>query len=574
MTRRRWWALAATVVVLWLVAAAVVLVRAAADLRAGRDAAREVTADLEPSAVIEGAPLADLRAARDHFRRAADATRNPLLAPLRVLPVVGRQVRAIAGLSDAGGTTAGVVAEAVADASRVVERRASDGPGRLAQLRALAAAAHAAARGVAAVDDLGPRRGLVAPLRDTRNELVEQLVDARLTIADAVAGLRAAVDLLEGPTRYVLVAANPAEMRAGSGMWLSGGILTASGGELDLGEVRPLYQIADPENDAVPIGDPDLAARHEQAWHPNWDWRGLMPSPRLPASAELARRMWASARGEDVDGLLIVDPVALGAIVKATGPLRAGDRVIPASQVVSLLLNGQYRGFDRRNAERRDRLGELASAAFEELDAGRWRTSTMVRELARAVRGRHLMAWGASATAQRGWDALGMTGELGASSLAVSVLNRGGNKLDWFLHGEARLQTQRTAEGTDVTLRLRFENTVPEGQPRYVTGPPAGQPWEAGRYIGILSVNVPGAATAIRIDGAGPPVTAGPDGPSRVVSSELQVAAGDTASVVVRFHLPAGAGELVVEPSGRVPPVGWRYGSEAWKDTRRRTVNI
>jgi hypothetical protein len=574
MTKRRWWGLAALLVVLWLVAAAVVLLRAAGDLRAGRDAAREVTDDLEPAAVVEGAPLADLRAARDRFRSAADATRNPVLAPLRVLPVVGRQVRAIEALSDAGGSTAAVVADAVAGAARAVERRAPDGPGRLAQLRALVDTADAAARGVAAVDDLGPRRGLVAPLRDTRNELVEQLVEARRTIADAVTGLRAALRLLEGPTRYVLVAANPAEMRAGSGMWLSGGLLTAAGGELELGEVRPLYQLADPENDAVPIGDADLAARHEQAWHPNWDWRGLMPSPRVPASAELASRMWASARGEVVDGVLVVDPVTLAAIVKATGPLEIGDRVLPASQVVSLLVNGQYRGFDRRNAERRDRLGELASAAFEELDAGRWRTSTLVRELARAVRGRHLMAWGASEQAQQGWDALGMTGDLEASSLAVSVLNRGGNKLDWFLHGDASLHTARTARGTDVRLRLRFENRVPDGQPRYVTGPPAGQPWEAGRYVGVVSVNVPGRATAVRIEGAGPLVTEGPDGPTRVVSAELQVAAGATASVVVRFHLPPKADELVVESSGRVPPMHWRFGPNAWKDTRRRTVNI
>ena len=44
--------------------------------------------------------------------------------------------------------------------------------------------------------------------------------------------------LLRGPGRYLVFAANNSEMRIGSGAFLSVGVLTTRDGQLDLGEIK------------------------------------------------------------------------------------------------------------------------------------------------------------------------------------------------------------------------------------------------------------------------------------------------------------------------------------------------
>ncbi|MCU1377348.1 MAG: hypothetical protein JWN29_331 [Acidimicrobiales bacterium] len=575
MTRRRWLLVAGLLVVAWAVGAGMLLARAASALGEGRDAARAARDGVDASALADGRSLPDLRRARDRFGAARSATGNPILLPLRVLPVVGRQLRSVHALAGAAHEVSDAAVEAVTTAHQVLRDPKGGGPARVDEVRILSQAVSTAARRVNAVVDLGPRQGLVRPLADARNELARHLTDARQTLSDAAAGSAAGLRLLEGPRRYLVIAANNAEMRAGSGMWLSGGVLTTGGGRLDLGDVAPLYLQADPPDGAAAIEDRDLADRWDALWHPNWDWRGLMVSPRMPASAALGLEMWRAAGQEPIDGVLVIDPVAVAAVVRATGPVEVAGRTVTADEIVPLLLHDQYRQFnaDRREQDdRREALGAIANAAFAKLDEGGWSPATLAGELAAAVGGRHLLAWSADPVEQRGWVAAGLDGDLRSDSLLVSVLNRGGNKLDWFLPADAELVTRPVGSDTEVTVRLRFDNRTPSGLPRYVSGPTPGQPWPPGRYVGLVTVNVPGAATDVTIDGVPRPVVAGRDGAARVVATELQLDAGASKDVTVRFRLAGPHGSLRVEPSARVPGITWRHGTKTWEDSRRRTA--
>ena len=373
------------------------------------------------------------------------------------------------------------------------------------------------------------------------------------------------------------VAANTAEMRAGSGMWLSGGVLSTNGGRLDLGPVSPLYLQANPPTGAAPeVTDRDLRDRWAADWQPSGDWRALMTSPRMPAAAELGLRMWRAAGREPIDGVLVVDPVGLAAVVRATRPVELLSGSIAADDIVPLLANGQYQQFGadtNEQGDRREALGAIAGAAFHALDDGDWKPTVLAGELAKAVKGRHLLAWSATPLEERGWEAAGMAGDLQPDSVLVSALNRGGNKLDYFLPIDGRLTTSRVGADTQVTATLALRNTTPSGQPRYVAGPPVGQRWEPGRYVGVVAVDVPAAATAVRIDGVEHPVAQGPDGAAQVVATEVQLAAGETRQVVVTFRLPGRHGRLRIEPSARFPGITWHYGSQGWEDSEAHTAN-
>src|SRR5207244_8808773 len=140
----------------------------------------------------------------------------------------------------------------------------------------------------------------------------------------------AVASLLTGPRTYLVLAANNAEMRAGSGMFLSIGELTTSAGSLRLTGMSSVTEVPIPPG--VPV-EGDLASR----WgfiDPAADWRDLMLSPRFDASAQLATRMWAAAGRGPVDGVLVLDPVALSGILQATGPVQVGPRPIGRFRVV------------------------------------------------------------------------------------------------------------------------------------------------------------------------------------------------------------------------------------------------
>jgi hypothetical protein len=577
--RRRLIFVAGVVVLAWAVLAGFWLFRVASDLKVGNDAASAARDHLDAEQVADGVPLADLRTAHVRFSAAHDRASGIVLAPLRILPVIGRQLRSVSALSGAAEQVAAAGADAVERAGAVFEHPAASGPDRVTQVRELREIVDDVATRLDAIEDLGPVQGLLAPLANARNDLAGDLAEARQTITSARTGAAAALSLVEGPRRYLVLAANNAEMRAGSGMWLQGGVLATKDGELDLDDMVSLHLDADPPDGAVaPTGA--LASR----WgflEPGAEWRNLMASPDFPASAELATRMWAAAGRGDVDGVLAVDAIGLQAIVTATGSVDVDGETLGADDIPQQVLHDQYLQFGDLssqsgpgNAERRDALATLAKAAVGAIDGGDYPASTLIRTLGDAIEGRHLLAWTRDAVEQSGWEAAGMDGSLPSDSVLVSLLNRGGNKLDWFMDLDAELSVQRASGGWEVAVEITMRNETPEGEPDYVAGPYPGLDLVAGEYRGILAVNVPGAAEGAHFDDVDELAVAGADGATRVVGFQLEVARGEERTVTLRFRLPSTADHVVVLPSARVPGITWHYGSSAWEDSTSRTAKF
>jgi hypothetical protein len=562
--RRLLWALGGLAVAgLWTGTAALLLSRAAADVRAGTAAISRARAGTELTDLTTGEPIADVRQARASFERAHRRVTSPALLPIRLVPVIGRQLESVAALSGAATDVSDAVLDAMVEGQRLLNPAPASHPARVQLVRALGALAGDTDRRLDKVD-LGPDKGLFGKLARSRQKLVTELSELQDQLGRGSAGAAAAAEMLTGPKRYLVFAANNAEMRAGSGMFLSVGELEVDGNGLRLGEMRSVVDVAVPKG-AVPI-DGDLAGRW--GWlAPNVEWRNLMTSPRFDEAAPLAARMWVAAGNRPVDGVLALDPVALQGLLEATGSVAVDGRTISAGNVVDELLHGQYLRFSgKERADRREQLGRIARAAFEALDGGRWTVEGLAKGLAAAVNGRHLMVWSASPVQQAGWHALEVDGALEPGSLLVSVVNRGGNKLDQFLDVGADLSFAPSGPDTEVTVRLTLHNGTPAGEPPYVAGddPASGVP--PGAYLGIVTVNVPGHAGSPRIDGVDRLAVAGPDGPTRVVGVQVRVDRGQTSTVTVRFTLPGDRGTIRVEPSARVPGIAWTGPGGSWTD--------
>jgi hypothetical protein len=410
-------------------------------------------------------------------------------------------------------------------------------------------------------------------LRDAHDKFSGDLDKLRRALADVGYTSTGLYQLLNGPSRYLLVAANNGEMRNGSGMWLSAGVLDFLGGRFTLHDMRSTVDLA-----LSPPGVPmagDLAARW--GWSvPNQEWRNLMLSPLLPENAELASRMWQAQGGPPIDGILVIDPVGLQALLSASGPVNVEGRQIDADNVVQYVLHDQYIGVPfeptQQQRQRREQLSAIARAAITAIDAHGWNASALVDQLRLAAQSRHVLAWSNKPVQQRAWHAAGIDGTLTPDSLLVSVLNRAGTKLDQRIDVAATMTTSRSLGSTDVRLEVKLSNRAPADDPPYVIGPFPGTGLRAAEYLGILTVSLPLNSANVRIDDGAPLVAAGPDGPSRVVATYVRLLRAEEKTLTVQFTLPAGIRSLTVEPSARVPPEHWEANSERWLDTGAKVI--
>ena len=564
----RRWAIRIVVLVLavWLVASGVVLWGVRSRTNAGLDALDRAEQRLDAAQLLRGAGASDLVFAESEFADAHDLAASPVLAPWRVVPLLGGNVSSVADMTDAAAEVAAIGERVSSAAAAVVAQQPTDGAARLDLLAQLEQISAAADRSLARLD-LGNDFFLVGPVGDARRRFLERLIQLRSTVSDAQAVTAGAQTLLRGPRRYLVVAANNAEMRAGSGMLLSVGVATFADGAFSLGEMAPTQTFG------VPGGVP-LPPEMETLWGftpMGEDWRYLAMSPRFEVTAPLAADMWEAATGEVVDGVLLVDPVTLQALLAAQGPVTAGGRELSADDVLGYLLLGQYEGLgidDPDQSDRRDQLSVVARAGVDTLTTRPWDVDALVQRLGDVGAGRHLLAWARDTEEQRTWVAGGVDGSLEDDSLAPNVLNLGGNKLDQFLHVGADLAlTERADGGRDVALTLTLRNQSPEGLAPYVAGPHPSTGLAEGEYQGIVTVNTPGFATLPSIEGADPVAVSGVDGPTKVVGGFVRLLRGATQTVTVRFTLPAGVSSLRVEPSARVPPIAWTALGEEWTDT-------
>ena len=533
----------------------------------GLAALTDVRSHLDPSTVTASATERSLRRASGEFSAAHADLSGPLMAPVTWVPVLGRQLSSARSLSSAAQQVATIGATFLGQVHDVLDQPHGAGPERVQSLHRLAALSLTASHQLYAVDT-GPGQALVGPLARKHDEFVTQLDDARTRLAKAAAVSAVTATILQGPQTYLVLAGNNAEMRAGSGAFLEVGTADTSDGTVHLGTFGPSGQLSLAPGQVAVTGD----LQRNWGWlQPGVDWRNLGLTPQFDVTAPLAARMWAARTGQQVDGVLAVDVVALRQILAATGPVTAGGVTVDSGNVEQYLLHDQYVGLSDNatgDAARTDALGAIADATLRQLQGQSTNLRSLASSVAGAVAGRHLMVWSSNPKAQAAWLASGVSGSLTASSLGVAVVNQGGNKLDQYLPVSVDLVTRPTGSSTEVTLTTTLANRTPGGQSQFIAGPFPGLPLAYGDYPGVVADNLPAGASDISMTGAGALTALGGEGPTWLVAAPVLVHPGATVTVVTRFRLPGTHGSMTLVPSARVPAEQWTYQGRHVTDDR------
>ncbi len=542
--------------VLWGVAAAAILVSARSDAQAGEEALRsvadlgdptEVDLDAVAAALDDGAPrLASARSKLDSF----------VLAPLRPLPIIGRQLsstKAILAVTD----------DLVSELQPLVEsaQQVRNNPNDVDRVAFLNEVADRLGRVEGVIDnaDLGPDEGLFGQLAEARTELETRLLDLDEqsgTYRVIAAGVAAFLD----DSQYLLLGANNAEMRLGSGMHLSVGRFETAGGEFDLPGLISAEEIA-------PISGASIVDRDVER---NWgflavdeDFRSIGYSARFDEHiAPQALELWEAETGEQLDGVLLVDPFVLDALLGVIGAVEVEGESYGQGTVLAYLLDEQYREFiDDEKEGRRDRLSLLATAVVDSFGSSSWDPIDLLAQLEPIARGRHIMAFSTDPTQQAAWETMGVDGAVEGDETGVYLLNTGGSKTDPLIVLNVNVTESIDGDERNLSYQIEITNRAAANLPEYMLGP-----WEflglpeAGTYSGRVAVYAPAGSFDAQFTGGVALDVSGIDGNLLLVStSPLEVLPGMTRTLTFEYSLPLEVETIDILPSARFPPVNWNW---------------
>lgn len=492
------------IVVAIIAAAALALIGCAAwlgwsALHAKRGVEKAVAA---ASGISQAMGSGDAEAARQAIARFSEGvdeawvqTSGPLWSVPAAMPYYGDDVRAARGAIDvlhdvsveALPRLANAAGNLNVDAIGVHDATVSM-PGLAASATDLGRAATTLADAAVELDNLPtPHVARLADALETAKDGFAQvggLVDTFARIAQTVPGM---LDLDGADARtYLVIAQNNAEARPTGGLPASWGTLEAKGGRLTLSDFVPETTLPLLDEPVVEETTEELGLFGTNLTTKPHD---VNFTPDYPRAARIAQAMWTKAKGQEVDGVIMVDPVLLQDLLKVTGGLKvtagtAGGTTattLDGTNTVSYLLHDSY--YQGLTPDEQDALfSTVARDAFRHVlsSASNGGSAALLRAVMDSTADGHLKVWSAHADEQRHLSGSAIAGELEGKPAepTVGVYYSDGTqgKMGWYLDRKATAtQDGTTADGAarhkvDVTLRNTLSEADVAGLPAYVSG--------------------------------------------------------------------------------------------------------
>jgi hypothetical protein len=182
-------------------------------------------------------------------------------------------------------------------------------------------------------------------------------------------GLHLAADLYgpSGLARWFLAFQNPAELRGTGGLIGEYGILQSSPSGPELTTVAS-YQALDARTKEGVRLSRQIAQRYERLAI-NQAWSSVNIPPDMPTVGRIITQLYREATGDHIDGVIAADPLAVAEILRASGPIQAGDIRLTAENVAHETLVRAYIRYSDDNKARKRFLELIARATFDAFPA-------------------------------------------------------------------------------------------------------------------------------------------------------------------------------------------------------------
>lgn len=304
----------------------------------------------------------------------------------------------------------------------------------------------------------------VQSIGDTHIAQVTELVDKA---KDGFATLNGAVDAAEkvapvlpqmlganGQTRnYLLYAMNNVEIRACGGFGGSQGLISVTDGQMSIGEFVPRIGLSEDEAvESVDEEDEALFGNHSNLYN-----SGNTYSPDWPRNSQRVAALWKSQYGQDVDGVVGIDPVFLQYLLGLVGNVSLPDgTVVDGTNAAKVLMHDVYWNYPVEESD--GIFASVASAAFDKIlgGIGDVDVTKLVGAFERGAEEGRLIAWMRNDDEQNAIKETGIDASLpdpddpSADPVAgVYFNNLSFSKLDWYLNADTQIgQGVKNGDGT------------------------------------------------------------------------------------------------------------------------------
>ena len=387
-------------------------------------------------------------------------TSSPLWAAASFIPVYGSDINAartmIDALSDVSSNALVPMADNLSQATP--GKLFQDGMINVSALQAVADSLSSSSKVFKSANEK------VQGIGDTHISQVTELVDKA---KDGFATLNGAVDAAEkvapvlpqmlganGQTRnYLVYAMNNVEIRACGGFGGSQGLISVTDGQMSIGEFVPRIGLSEDEAvESVDEEDEALFGNHSNLYN-----SGNTYSPDWPRNSQRVAALWKSQYGQDVDGVVGIDPVFLQYLLGLVGNVSLPDgTVVDGTNAAKVLMHDVYWNYPVEESD--GIFASVASAAFDKIlgGIGDVDVTKLVGAFERGAEEGRLIAWMRNDDEQNAIKETGIDASLpdpddpSADPVAgVYFNNLSFSKLDWYLNADTQIgQGVKNGDGT------------------------------------------------------------------------------------------------------------------------------
>jgi hypothetical protein len=520
-----------------------------------------------PAARVTAADLAT------HAHRANQLTSGPVWALAAALPSGGEPLKTIRGITaGADSLGRGALPQLVSAAQRLDPRtlRRPDGSIDLSRIAAVAPAIASASDVVAeatkTISGL-PRHTWVSTIDAAYADALSQVtaLNSSLKSADLAVRILPAMLGSGGPKRYFLAFQNEAEARGTGGLPGAFAIVEANRGKLAFTRM---------ESDTA-LGGVAATVNFGPDYHHLYDGAATTTlyvnsnlSPNFPYAAQIWASMWKKHSGQQVDGVIAVDPTALGYLLAVTGPATLPDKTqISAANAVALTQATSYAKFPGTSADaiaqRKAYQLDIASAASKKILDARGELTALVQAAGKAAGERRLLLWSANPAVQADLAQTSVSGIIPTTTapyVGLSIVNDGGNKLDYYLDRSLTWQAAGCGPTRASTVSITLTNNAPAaGLSSTVTARSDARSYPIKPGDNRLEVSYLATQGALMngVTVAGRPGTAsiGSVHGHPVYTIDLELPRGTSRTIVLHLSEPTGTGAPIVLRQPLVRPL-------------------
>ncbi|MFN2560857.1 MAG: DUF4012 domain-containing protein [Jatrophihabitans sp.] len=490
------------------------------------------------------------------------------------LPWVGDPLEVARGTTLAGaqvGSTALPKLLSVADALNPTTLRASGDTIKLAPLVRAVPTLQQAARDIDSASALLaslPHSTWIGPVDSGRAKFASDL-DIIRGYTDAAARVAEVLPTMLGRERsqtYFIGLQNEAELRGTGGLPGAFAIARASHGTLKFTRFES-DAVLEPAatNQEIRTGL-SFGAGYDSAYGPSLPTNTFVDSnvsPHFPYAARIWQAMWKKVSGQQVDGVLALDPTALSYFLAVTGPAGlSGGGTISAANVVTLTQRDEYVLFND-NIKRKQFIVSVLRAASKKIISGSGNGLSIVQAASRSATEQRLLAWSDDPHVESVLERSHFAGAIPQGNhpfAGLVVNNAAAGKLDFYLTRSITYERTGCGPTRDSLVTIKLTNNAPAGGlPLYVVGradhpPPTARPGDnhsivdfyatAGSQLNSVTLNGRPSTAAVEHDLGHP-----------IFRFDLEIPRGTTQTLAVHLQEPAGQGATRIWRQPGVAPL-------------------